>query len=53
MRYLIGTDLSVDEITQWCGYEDPRSFGRMFREQTGLSSHEYRHRFNHLHRAWR
>jgi len=39
---------SVDEITQHVGYEDPNSFRKLFKKNTGLSPREYRNRFSHL-----
>jgi len=39
---------SVDEITQRVGYEDPNSFRKLFKKNTGLLPREYRNRFTHL-----
>jgi len=36
---------SVDEITQQVGYEDPNSFRKLFKKNTGLLPREYRNRF--------
>ena len=44
-RLLDETTSNVDEITAAVGYSDPRSFGRLFRRQTGMSPREYRRRF--------
>ncbi len=39
---------SIDEITQQVGYEDPNSFRKLFKKNTGLSPREYRNRFTRL-----
>jgi len=39
---------SLDEITQQVGYEDPNSFRKLFKKNTGLLPQEYRNRFTHL-----
>lgn len=39
---------SLDEITQLVGYEDPNSFRKLFKKNTGLSPQEYRNRFTHI-----
>ncbi len=39
---------SIDEITQQVGYEDPNSFRKLFKKNTGLSPNEYRNRFTRL-----
>lgn len=39
---------SIDEITQQVGYEDPNSFRKLFKKNTGLSPSEYRNRFTRL-----
>ena len=35
-------DMSQDEISELCGYKDSRYFGRVFKNQTGVSFREYR-----------
>lgn len=39
------TMLSIDEITQNVGYENPNSFRKLFKKNTGLSPSQYRNRF--------
>ncbi len=41
------TGQSINEITQDIGYEDPNSFRKLFKKNTGLSPGEYRNRFSH------
>lgn len=40
------TGQSIYEITQGIGYEDPNSFRKLFKKNTGLSPGEYRNRFS-------
>jgi transcriptional regulator GlxA family with amidase domain len=40
------TGQSINEITQDIGYEDPNSFRKLFKKNTGLSPGEYRNRFS-------
>ena len=51
MRYLESTRLAVDDITSRCGYQDTRSFRRLFREHTGLSPRDYRRQFGYAGRV--
>jgi transcriptional regulator GlxA family with amidase domain len=44
-RLLETSDLTVAEITSRVGYQDPRSFSRLFRTSVGLSPAGYRERF--------
>lgn len=44
-RLLETSDLTVDQITARVGYEDQRSFSRLFRSLAGLSPRAYRTRF--------
>jgi AraC-like DNA-binding protein len=44
-RLLETSDLNVQEITSRVGYQDARSFSRLFRAGTGQSPGEYRARF--------
>lgn len=43
-RLLVDSGLSIGEITQRIGFEDPAYFARFFRRQTGLTPSEYRSR---------
>ena len=47
MRELESTLQSFEEITARCGYEDVRSFRRLFQRLTGVSPREYRRRFGY------
>jgi transcriptional regulator GlxA family with amidase domain len=47
-RLLEATSLTVDEITARIGYEDPRSFSRLFRTYAGLPPRDYRKRFGEI-----
>lgn len=40
------TGQSINEITRDIGYEDPNSFRKLFKKNTGLSPGEYRNRFS-------
>jgi len=40
------TQLRIEKITQDVGYEDSKSFGRLFKRHTSLSLTEYRKRFS-------
>jgi len=42
---LENTSHSVEEITRQVGYEDPNSFRRLFKKNTGFSPRDYRNRF--------
>jgi transcriptional regulator GlxA family with amidase domain len=44
-RLLEASSLAVEEVTARVGYEDARSFSRLFRSLVGLSPREYRSRF--------
>ena len=48
MQALEGSQLSFEEITVRCGYDDVRSFRRLFRRHAGLSPREYRQRFGYV-----
>lgn len=39
---LTETSFSIEKITQECGYDNPGSFSRLFREEYGVSPGEYR-----------
>ena len=41
---LSGTELSIREISQRCGYENPLAFARMIRRSTGQTPGEFRRR---------
>ena len=41
-QLLLDTKLSVPEISYLCGYEDPKYFGRVFRQTEGVTPLEYR-----------
>lgn len=47
LKDLEATNLSIEEITNQCGYEDTRSFRRLFHREMGISPGEYRKRFGH------
>jgi transcriptional regulator GlxA family with amidase domain len=47
-RHLETSKLNVQEITSRVGYEDARSFSRLFRSLTGQSPAQYRLRFGEL-----
>lgn len=47
-RMLETTREPVDSITREVGYENPSSFRRLFKQNTGLSPSEYRQRFSLL-----
>lgn len=44
-RLLETTTLSVEQITDRVGYQDPRAFSRLFRKHSGLGPADYRARF--------
>jgi len=52
-RKLKCESLSVDEIGYQVGYEDSRSFRRLFKRLTGLTPKEYRTRFTPVVKEWR
>ena len=41
-RMLIHSDLSVDEVSAACGYQDTKYFKQVFKQLTGMSPHAYR-----------
>lgn len=42
-EYLLNVaDLTIAEIAERCGFEDPRYFSRVFRKKTGISPAQYR-----------
>lgn len=43
-RLLHATDLSIQEISEAVGYDDPSYFGRLFKKETGHSPEGYRRR---------
>lgn len=45
------TGTGIDDIGAAVGYEDPASFRRLFKRETGLTPGEYRRRFRHIGRA--
>jgi len=47
-RKLEITQLTVDEITYQVGYNDSRSFSRLFKKHTNLSPDAYRKEFSPL-----
>lgn len=47
MKDLEGSTLGFEEITARCGYDDVRSFRRLFRRLTGLTPRDYRQRFGY------
>lgn len=47
-QHLETSALNVQEITSRVGYEDPRSFSRLFRSLTGQSPAQYRLRFGNM-----
>ncbi len=51
-KLLETSDLNVQEITSRVGYQDARSFSRLFRAGTGQSPGEYRARFGSHHDDW-
>lgn len=51
-KLLETSDLSVQEITSRIGYQDARSFSRLFRTSTGQSPGAYRARFGKVHDEW-
>jgi transcriptional regulator GlxA family with amidase domain len=46
-RLLENTDSSASEIMYRVGYNDERSFRRLFKQQTGLAPKHYRNKFKH------
>lgn len=44
-QYLRHASSSVEEIGALCGYNSPSYFGKIFREETGVSPREYRERY--------
>jgi transcriptional regulator GlxA family with amidase domain len=51
-KLLETSDLNVQEITSRVGYQDARSFSRLFRGSTGQSPSEYRARFGSRRDDW-
>lgn len=43
-RYLTSTGFRINEISKMCGFESPSYFGKIFKEETGLTPKEYRGR---------
>ncbi|MDO5734037.1 MAG: AraC family transcriptional regulator [Eubacteriales bacterium] len=41
-RYLLGTNYSIEEISNLCGFHSPAYFSTVFKQSTGLSPSEYR-----------
>ena len=46
---LVGTDLSVQEISNSVGFEDPFYFSRVFKEFKGVSPRQYANRMREEH----
>ena len=42
---LVGTDMSVTDISLSLGFDDPLYFSRVFKRQTGISPREYRNKY--------
>jgi len=42
---LVGTDMSVTDISESLGFDDPLYFSRVFKRQTGVSPREYRNKY--------
>lgn len=42
IKLLIGTDLSITEISERCGFNDSNYFSTIFKLTTGISPHKYR-----------
>ncbi|MFT4726581.1 MAG: transcriptional regulator GlxA family with amidase domain [Granulosicoccus sp.] len=40
--------LSIEEVAESVGYEDPASFRRIFKRNVGQSSAAYRKKFQHI-----
>jgi AraC-like DNA-binding protein len=47
-RYLAETDLSIAQISEAVGYDDPYHFSRVFRRVKGISPRQYRTRVHRL-----
>jgi transcriptional regulator GlxA family with amidase domain len=48
-QLLEASDRSIDDIAHAVGYEDPRSFHRLFLRHVGISPSAYRKKFGHKH----
>lgn len=44
-RYLIQTEMSIEEIVTKCGFSDSNNFGRTFKSETGFSPSKFRQRY--------
>jgi transcriptional regulator GlxA family with amidase domain len=44
-RLLVRSNKSIEEVTNWVGYEDVSSFIRLFKRNTGLTPSSYRARY--------
>ena len=42
---LSGTDMSVSDISESLGFDDPLYFSRVFKKNTGISPREYRKKY--------
>jgi AraC-like DNA-binding protein len=48
-KYLIDSDLSIEQIAERCGYSDPDYFRRVFRRRMHVSPSDYRKECAHIH----
>lgn len=47
------TNIELTEIMEYCGYQDPSAFRRLFRRATGVTPSEYRRRYTmRISRRW-
>lgn len=44
-KYLVETNLRIDEIVEQCGFSDNSNFSRTFRKLTGLSPSQFRQKY--------
>jgi AraC-like DNA-binding protein len=47
--FLLDSNLSIEQIAQKCGFNDPDYFRRIFRRQMRISPGEYRSAYSHMH----